>query len=174
VEHKQLAAMARQGDKEALVHLIMAQHRQYYQLAYVYMKNQHDVLDAIQDMIVALYENIHRLKNAESFSTWSKVILVNCCKNLLRKKQKIVPLDNIQEEKDSWLEVGKQEEMILLEGLMSKLSNKQREVVNLRYALDLDYQTIAEILKIPLGTVKSRIFSSLKQMKESMGGELDD
>ena len=40
-----------------------------------------------------------------------------------------------------------------------------------KYFLDLDYQTISDILKIPLGTVKSRISIGLKNLKESLGGD---
>ena len=69
-----LVTKAKQGDKDALVQLIMAQDEQYYQLSYVYMKNRYDALDAIQDMIVAVHENLYRLKNEESFYTWSSGI----------------------------------------------------------------------------------------------------
>jgi RNA polymerase sigma factor (sigma-70 family) len=171
VENKLLVTKAMLGDKDALVQLIMAQDEQYYQLSYVYMKNRHDSLDAIQDMIVVVYENIHRLKNEQSFYTWSKVILVNCCKKLLRKKKKTILLDNLAEEYCVERAFGQRETQLVLEKHLAKLSNKQREVINLRYALDLEYQMIAEILKVPLGTVKSRINSAQKQLKLSLGGE---
>jgi RNA polymerase sigma factor (sigma-70 family) len=171
VENKLLVTKAMLGDKDALVQLIMAQDEQYYQLSYVYMKNRHDSLDVIQDMIVVVYENIHRLKNEESFYTWSKVILVNCCKKLLRKKKKTILLDNLAEEYCVERAFGQRETQLVLEKHLAKLSNKQREVINLRYALDLEYQMIAEILKVPLGTVKSRINSAQKQLKLSLGGE---
>jgi RNA polymerase sigma factor (sigma-70 family) len=171
MENKLLVTKAMQGDQDALVQLIMAQDEQYYQLSYVYMKNRHDSLDAIQDMIVVVYENIHRLKNEQSFYTWSKVILVNCCKKLLRKKKKTILLDNLAEEYCVERAFGQRETQLVLEKHLAKLSNKQREVINLRYALDLEYQMIAEILKVPLGTVKSRINSAQKQLKLSLGGE---
>jgi RNA polymerase sigma factor (sigma-70 family) len=171
MENKLLVTKAMQGDQDALVQLIMAQDEQYYQLSYVYMKNRHDSLDVIQDMIVVVYENIHRLKNEESFYTWSKVILVNCCKKLLRKKKKTILLDNLAEEYCVERAFGQRETQLVLEKHLAKLSNKQREVINLRYALDLEYQMIAEILKVPLGTVKSRINSAQKQLKLSLGGE---
>lgn len=172
MENELQVKKAKQGDQEALVQLIMAQKKEYYQLAYVYMKNREDSLDAIEDMIVVLYENLQRLKKDESFYNWSKVILVNCCKGLLRKKKKVIFLDNMKE--NSYKGEGdfyQKNEQIALEKHLSKLSNKHREVLKLRYFLDLEYQTIAEILKVPLGTVKSRIFSAQKQLKESLGGE---
>lgn len=54
------------GDKDALVSLIMKQKNDYYRLAYVYMKNQEDALDALEDMILILYQRIGSLKKRGS------------------------------------------------------------------------------------------------------------
>ena len=161
---------AKQGDRETLLQLIMQQKEDYYKLAYVYMKNPEDALDAMEDMIVILYENIHRLRKEESFYSWSKTILVNCCKNLLRKNKRMVSLDTIREQADETL-FGDKEAQIVLEQHLSRLSEKQQEAIKLRYYLDLDYQSIADILKIPVGTVKSRISIGLKILEKSLGGE---
>ena len=55
----------------------------------------------------------------------------------------------------------------MLEQHLSRLSEKQQEAIKLRYYLDLDYQSIADILKIPVGTVKSRISIGLKILEKS-------
>lgn len=164
-----LVKRAKQGDKEALVQLIMEQKSEFYKLAYVYLKNREDALDAMEDMIVILYENINRLKKEEAFYSWSKTILVNCCKNLLRKRKKIVAFEDIKEEAYDGL--VQKEDSIVLESHLSRLNDKHQEVIRLRYFLDLDYQTIADVIKVPLGTVKSRISVGLKKLKESLGGE---
>lgn len=90
-----LVKKAKRGDKDALVQLIIAQKQDYYKLAYVYMNNKEDALDAMEDMIVALYESIYKLKKEEAFYSWSKTILVNCCKKLLRTKKNVVYMDLI-------------------------------------------------------------------------------
>lgn len=171
MEFKLLIKGAKKGDKEALLQLVMAQQADYYKLAYVYMKNKDDALDALQDMIVILYENISKLKKEDSFYSWSKTILVNSCKNKLSNKNIIVSIDELEEESidDVYLE---SEERILLEKHLSKLSEIHQEVIRLRYFLDLDYESISEILKVPLGTVKSRLSTALKNLRESLGGEV--
>lgn len=171
MEFKLLVKKAKKGDKEALLQLVMSEQSNYYKLAYVYMKNKDDALDALQDMIVILYENIYKLKREDSFYSWSKTILVNSCKNKLKDKAKIISLDNIEEGSidEVYLE---SEERIVLDKHLSKLSDIHQEVIRLRYYLDLDYETISEILKIPLGTVKSRLNVGLKNLKESFGGEI--
>ncbi len=170
VEIKLLIRQAKNGDKEALLRLVMAQQLDYYKLAYVYMKNEDDALDAIQDMIVIIYENIHKLKNDDAFYSWSKTILVNSCKSILRKNKKIVPLENIREE-GTYEIYENPEDKIVLEKYLSKLSPKHQEIIRLKYFLDLDYETIGKILKIPIGTVKSRMSVGMRKLKESMGGE---
>ncbi|QZY56423.1 sigma-70 family RNA polymerase sigma factor [Crassaminicella profunda] len=158
---------AKEGDKDALVQLIMAKKQEYYKLAYIYMKNKEDALDAMEDMIVIIYEKIHQLKKEDAFYSWSKTILVNCCKRLLRRKNKIISLDLVKEEvHEGGFEQKDQE--IILEKYLSQLNEKHQEAIRLRYFLDLDYQTIADIVKIPLGTVKSRISIGLKKLKESL------
>ena len=175
VETEQLVKAAKKGDKEALVKLIMLQKEDYYKLAYIYMKNKEDALDAMEDMITAIYEYIYKLKDEEAFYSWSKTILVNRCKKLLKAKNKVKFLDDYKEKatmiKEPHEAIQQQEDKLLLEQYLSKLSLKHQEVIRLRYFLDLDYQTIADVLKVPLGTVRSRISIGLNQLKKHMGGE---
>ncbi|MBE6043028.1 MULTISPECIES: RNA polymerase sigma factor [Clostridium] len=170
-----LVKRAKHGDKEALIKLIMDRKQDYYKLAYVYMKNKEDALDVMGDMILILYENIYKLKKEEAFYTWSKTILVNCCKKALRKSSRVILLEDIKErEKNSCKcdEIAdEKDQKIIIDEHISKLKGKYQEAIKLRYFLDLDYSTIASILKIPIGTVKSRVYIGLKRLKESLGGE---
>ena len=170
VETNKLIRKAKKGDKEALLSLIMAQQSDYYKLAFVYMKNEDDVLDALQDMIVKLYDNINKLKKDEAFYSWSKTILVNICKSKLKENKKLLLLEEIKE--DTLVEdFDNPQDKIILERYISKLSIKHQEIIKLRYYLDYDYESISQILEIPLGTVKSRLNAGITKMKEDLGGE---
>lgn len=165
-----LIKSAKDGNKDALVELIMERKEDYYKLAYVYMKNPEDSMDAMADMILIIYENINSLKKEDAFYSWSKSILVNCCKKLLNKKKKIIFLDSVKEE--SYNESFDQKDNeIIIENCLSKLNEKHKEVIKLRYFLDLDYKTISDIIKVPVGTVKSRLSIGLKKLKEILGGD---
>lgn len=170
---KLLVKQSKKGDKEALLRLVMAQKDAYYKLAYVYMKNEEDSLDAIQDMILILYENISKLRKEDSFYSWSKTILVNSCKNKLKNMKKLISIDEVKEQSVDNI-YDNYERKIVLEKHISKLSDKHQEVIKLRYFLDMDYKIISEILKIPLGTVKSRLATGIRQLKDSLGGEYVD
>ncbi|SCG84376.1 RNA polymerase sigma factor sigV [Proteiniborus sp. DW1] len=165
-----LVKKAKKGHKDALVQLVMEKKQDYYKLAFIYMKNKDDSLDAMSDMIVILHEKMHQLKKPEAFYSWSKTILVNCCKKILKERNKIVSLEIVEEQGHEG-GLRTMDEQIMVEEHLSKLNEKHQEVIRLRYFLDLDYQTISDILKIPLGTVKSRISIGLKNLKESLGGD---
>lgn len=165
-----LVEKAQRGDKEALIKLIMDKKNEYYRLAYVYMGNKEDSMDAMQDMIVILFENIHRLQRAESFYSWSKTILVNCCKTSLRKMKRVIPIDEY-DEKGFEENLESRESRVDILKVLKSLNKNQQEAIKLRYLLDMDYETISRVTKVPLGTVKSRISNGLSRLRELFGGE---
>lgn len=170
METRLLVRKAKTGDKDALVRLIMLQKSDYYKLAYIYLKNEDDALDAIEDMIVILYERIYKLRKEEAFYSWSKTILVNRCKKIIKERKRVVPLDNSNEYLYTGSTHNKDNKIILDEGI-SKLNEKYQDVIKLRYFLDLEYKDIAKILNIPLGTVKSRISYGLDKLHVLLGGD---
>ncbi|MFC9774275.1 RNA polymerase sigma factor [Paenibacillus chitinolyticus] len=172
---------AQQGDKEALLQLIMAEKDAYYRLAYSYMRNEADAMDVLEDMIVKLYEKIGQLKKAESFYSWSKTILVNQCKLALKKNKKLTPLEDHPEENEGMKhnpngmsEYRRVEEQMHLQALMHHLNKEQREAIRLKYYRDLDYGTIAAMTRVSPGTVKSRIFQGLKKLRGLYGRDADE
>ena len=169
MEDELLIKRAKKGDKEALLKLVMNQKSDYYKLAYIYMKNKDDSLDVLQEMILILYQKINTLKKNEAFYSWSKTILVNLCKKTIKKNKKFISIDLIKEESYEMDESF--EERLFIEKYLKDLSPIHEEVIRLKYMLDLDYDSIASLLKIPLGTVKSRINKAMKDLKVSMEGE---
>lgn len=166
----ELIRQAREGDQDALVQAIMCRKEEYYRLAYLYTGNEADALDAVADMIVILLENIRRLKNPESFDSWSKTILVNRCKKMKRRGRKVVPVERLEETPYIEKYENRDAASDLLDQL-ERLNPRQKEAIRLRYFLDLDYKSIAKILAVPVGTVKSRVSIGLKKLKERLGGE---
>ncbi|WP_066894549.1 RNA polymerase sigma factor [Clostridium nigeriense] len=160
------------GDKESLLKLIMKEKDNYYKLAYFYMKNQHDALDILQEMMIVLYKEIPKLKKANSFYIWSKKILVNLCKKELTKKNKFEEInETISLEEKGFKET---ENKIYLKTLIESLNEEQKEAIKLKYYLDYSYEEIAKVLDIPLGTVKSRINKGINKIRKNIGGDIND
>lgn len=176
---EQLVRLAQLGDKEALLTLIMNEKNRYYRLAYSYLGNGEDAMDALEDMIVVLYERIGQLKKQDAFYTWSKSILVNICKGMLKKQNKHIL---ISEWEGVWHEVFttqntlsfSHEQRFELDEYIKRLSEEQRETIVLKYWHDFDNSTIAKILNIPLGTVKSRLYTAINNLRKIIGKEYEN
>ena len=167
---KRLVKKAKSGDKEALMQLVLGAKDEYYRLAYTYVENEHDAMDALENMIVILYEKIDQLQKPESFYSWSKTILVNECRALLRKRKKIVFLEQDQTEQlvdESLIET----DQYSFDELLTSLSPVQKEAVQMKYYLDYDFETIAKLTNVPVSTAKSRVFHALKKLRITLGGD---
>ncbi|SDS49666.1 RNA polymerase sigma-70 factor, ECF subfamily [Paenibacillaceae bacterium GAS479] len=177
---KRYVIKAKKGDKEALLHLILLEKESYYKLAFSYMGNANDAMDAMEEMIVRVYEKIDQLRDAEVFYSWSKTILANGCKSMLHERNKLVLVDEWQPDQESEPEgtlardpYGSSDQQMDLQALLLQVNEHQREAIRLKYFHDLDYQTIAGMTNVSVGTVKSRIFQGLKKLRECYGGEID-
>lgn len=171
----QLVRRAKKGDKEALLQLVMPEKDAYYRLAFAYMKNEHDAMDAMEEMILTLYEKIDQLQKNDAFYSWSKTILVNICKSTLNQQKKVILLESTPEGQHcDQAPFISNEQRLDIQQMLSHLNENQREAIQLKYYHDLDYKTIAVITNVAIGTVKSRIFEGLKKLRELFGGEQDD
>lgn len=162
---------SKEGDKEALLQLILAEKEAYYRLAYSYMGNEADAMDVLEEMIVRLYERIGQLKKEESFYSWSKTILVNQCKRSLKRNNKVIPIgDQPDENKEQSSCAGtadyrQVEDQLDLQAVLTHLNADQREAIQLKYYHDLDYGSIAAMTRVSTGTVKSRIYQGLQKLR---------
>ena len=89
-----LVTAAKNGDKEAFVQLIRMNKQSLYKAAWVYLQNEQDIADALQNTILSCYENIQRLREVKYFKTWLVRILINECKDILRQKNHDAELEN--------------------------------------------------------------------------------
>lgn len=171
---------AQHGDKEALLQLILAEKDAYYRLAFSYMGNEHDAMDALEETIVVMYEKIGLLKKADAFPSWSRTILANHCKAMLKKRNKVVLIDHWESGNGAHSDAAgvsdpyeRRDRRMDVRSSLERISPDQKEAIALKYFHDLDYESIARITNVSVGTAKSRVFNGLKKLKEWFGGERD-
>jgi len=150
--------LAINGDMKAYQNLIQNIEVYLYNIAISIVNNDEEAADAIGNTILKGYNKINTLKNPTYFKTWITRVLINECKDILRKNKKIVSIDqyyetNEQEENET---ITKEEKMDIMEAI-NKLNKKIRDVIILFYYNDLKIEEISQILNIPSGTVKSRL-----------------
>ena len=94
---KSLVKRAQKGDADAFTQLMQSQMQNMYKTARAVLKNDADAADAIADTLLACWEKIGQLRKAEFFRTWMTKILLNKCKDILRKRKEIYLDGEVQE-----------------------------------------------------------------------------
>jgi RNA polymerase sigma-70 factor, ECF subfamily len=146
--------LAKKGNEESFVRLIESCELSLYRVARGLLSNDSDCADAIQETILKSFRSIRKLKQPKYFKTWITRILINECHNILRKKQTVVPVEDIEYYlSDRFLGDPAQS----ISEAIGELDEKHRAPVILYYYEDFSVKEIAELLEISTGTVKSRL-----------------
>ena len=163
------------GDSAAWAELVKAQHRRVYSLCYRFTGSSHDSEDLTQEVFLKVYGNLASFDLARgSFPTWLTTLTRNLLVDHFRRGRQQRATDSLDAgwEDSSELQIfdrladGKpsphqhaaaREIERMVQQALTKISPELREAVILRDLQDLDYKEIAQVLRIPEGTVKSRI-----------------
>ncbi|MBU3101970.1 MULTISPECIES: RNA polymerase sigma factor [Clostridium] len=145
-----------------------------YKIAYSYFNEGNNAKDAVQDAVTTAYKNIHKIKDKKKFNSWITTILVNRCREILRRNKiinfqpydaKVIDIRLLNEGKYAY-DYEKVENKIYLINLLNKIDEKYKDVIRLKYFGDYTLVEISIILDIPLGTVKSRLNFAIKKLRE--------
>ncbi|MBQ3408024.1 MAG: sigma-70 family RNA polymerase sigma factor [Clostridia bacterium] len=157
--------LAKNGDKQAFNDLIEENKFKIYKTAKSILGNEDDVCDAIQDSLIRAYKGIKNLHNNEFFSTWLIRIVINKCYDIYNK-QKSRKIIDISEAKDEELKVYDNYDEIGINAIIKTLDEDLRTITIMFYYDDLSVKDISEVLKIPEGTVKSRLSRARTKLYE--------
>ena len=158
------------GDNDAFYELIQPIHADLYRMAFVYVHNENDAVDILQQSMIRAFENIARLKEPKYFKTWMIRIVINCCKTYLDKMKKVEIIDPSELVDLQITSHILKEEEIDLWAALRLLEEKYKTVLLLRYYQDYTVPEIATILELPVGTVKTNIRRGLMQLKQMLKG----
>jgi len=174
-----LARLVRQclaGDQQAWQQLVVSQHRRIYAICYRFTGSVADAEDLTQELFLKLYRNLGSFDTHKgSFQTW----IATLARNLLVDHFRRTRQDRATDSLDASLAVGEDAPSLAdrladprpsqeahasglelkasIQQALAQLSPELREAVILRDLEDMDYKEIAQVLRIPEGTVKSRI-----------------
>lgn len=135
-------------------------YQKYYRLAYSYLKNENDALDAVQESAYRTIRDCKKVRRPEYLNTWIYRIVMNVSIDLLRKKKRENLVDNMEEPVYEMPE----EKMDVTE-LLNVLEEKERTVIILRFFEDMKLEDIADVTEENVNTVKSRLYRALKKLK---------
>ncbi len=165
-------------DNEAFNEIVERYKDKLVNFIYRYTGNRDDAEDFAQDAFLKLYKSKHLYKEIAKFSTWFYTIALNTVRTNLKKKSRMNTLSinnyDVENEKDFDLHddspepdsiVGSQMEVEFIQKAINNLDKSFKEVILLRDVQNLEYDEIAKITGLPLGTVKSRINRGREKLK---------
>jgi len=159
----ELAKRAIAGNEPAFLQVMQQYEDPMYRVAYSYMRNEHDAVEAMQELTYRSYRSIHTIKEPQYIRTWLTRILINICHDMLRKQKREISSDLLVEQQlDDRCEQAIEIELI---DTLTSLSDEQREIIMMKYIEDRSNTEIAQSLNIPEGTVKSRLHYALRKLR---------
>ncbi len=159
---EQLVKKAKGHDKEAFEDLMQGQAQNMYKIAKAILRNDEDVLDAMQETALTCWEKIGSLKQERFFKTWMTRILINHCNEICRQRKYTVSDETL-------LEQGAQEDGFInmeWEDFLNGLDRKHRTVVILYYVQGFKTREVAEMLKVNESPVRSRLAAARDKMEQ--------
>ena len=157
------------GDKTALSELIKTQQPKIRTMLYYLKKDENDLNDLVQNVLIKLNTKIYQLKNPKYFRTWLNQIIVNCYYDYLRKiRREPAVLKSLKEKNEYEFDISDEktnpQESILQNELnfvikksIDSLPAYYKIALTLRELQGLSYDDISKITQSSIGTVKSRI-----------------
>ncbi|KJS82510.1 MAG: hypothetical protein JM58_14905 [Peptococcaceae bacterium BICA1-8] len=156
---EQLAIKSQQGDKQAFEELIKRYQKPVFTICYRYLGNSQDALDAVQETFIRIYNKLALFDANNTFRPWLYKITVNIAKDFIKKRKPWEELDfSLKSElgdPQANIELTQVQEQI--KKALLKLPEKYRMAVILRHIKELEYQEIANVLNLPLNTVKTHV-----------------
>lgn len=163
-EEYSIVQKAIHGDSEAYEYLVKKYNTYFYKVAFLYLKNEQDSLDAVQESIYQGFIKIRSLRKPEYFVTWMNRIVINQALKSIRKRSCYEPYEEqgVQETAADM----KLEEKIDLYHALKKLRQKERDAIVLQYFYDKPIAEIALILQTPENSVKTILKRAKERLKK--------
>jgi RNA polymerase sigma-70 factor (ECF subfamily) len=157
------------GDQSAYGEIVEIYKDKVFQLCYRILGNRHEAEDMAQEAFIRAYVNISSFNIDLKFSTWLYRIATNLCIDRIRKKKPDYYLDAEVSGTDGLTMYSQiASDTTLPEDEITKLPEKYRSVIVLKYIEELSLNEISEILDIPLGTVKTRIHRGREALRHQL------
>ena len=154
---------------------VLEQKKILYSIAYSYLRNEAEALEVVQETTYRAWVKRASLKDADRFAPWLTRILINCCKDELKRRKRLVSSGAVQT--GGGLQEMTSDRKLDMEQALNGVKPKYRQVLVLKYYRDMTLTEIAEVLGKPEGTVKTWLNKGLKQLRDKMrirGGLQDE
>ena len=177
-DDKRLIAETLKGRSAAFGELIVRYQDRLFNAVIRVVDNHDDALDIVQDSFVNAFQGLTSFKGDSEFYTWLYRIAFNASVSQARRRKPLVPLQTGPDgsiigepidtsevaRPDAALERSEEEET--LQNALNRLSSEHRSILVLKDIDGMKYEEIAEVLQVPIGTVRSRIHRARLELRD--------
>jgi RNA polymerase sigma-70 factor, ECF subfamily len=173
-DEEQLVLRAAAGDERAYGKLVQAYQSRVFNFVRSMVRNDEVAEDITQESFVKAFFSLKRLQNPGSFKSWLfRIANNNTLDWLRRKKFQLIDVDeqiheSYVDERNPERGAMEEERLLHVRKALDKLKPDQKAILVMCDLQGLSYSDIAEVLKVPFGTVQSRIFYARKKLKEHL------
>ncbi len=169
-----LVAASKIGDQDAFAVLVQRHQRRVFNLVFRLLQNYEEANEVTQDAFFSAWQGLPSFRGDARFSTWLYRIAYNCALKQLEQRKRdnalqaaiqAEPLDN-DDQIDAQLDAHDRQ-AIVREHLLT-LPTKYRAVLILRHLQEMTYEEMAEILTMPIGTIKTHLFRARNLLKQRL------
>lgn len=185
-EEREIIKDALRGNQAAFEKLMRMYHDAIYRLIYRMVREKAEVEDLTQETFIKAFASLRSFNNEFAFSTWLyKIARNNSIDYIRRKKLQSFSLDKQVDTQDDQYTyevpdttyqpdrpIIEKQRTKLIDEAINTLPEKYRRVIILRHKEERDYQDIARILRLPLGTVKAHIFRARELLKKYLRNKI--
>jgi RNA polymerase sigma-70 factor (ECF subfamily) len=162
MDMEQLIRKSQKGDWESFSQAVFSLKDQAYRIAYCYLYNENDSMDAVCDAMEKAYRKIKSLRQPQFFATWFIRIVINECKaHLKKKKLSSISINFASDSQNS-------EEIMDLKMALQSLAPIERVIIQMKYFFGYTFAEIAKAVDIPESTVKTKLYQTLKLLKSKL------
>lgn len=150
--------------KEQLGNLIIASQETMYRVAKTLLRSDADCADAIQEAVVKAFSGIQTLRKDSYAKTWLVRIVINECYAIMRRQQRLVPIDDFTVAEAA----AEQADYSELYDVLSRLPEEIRLAVTLYYIEGYSVREVAELMNTTQSGVKNRLMRARAKMKKDL------
>ena len=166
-----LMVRAQDGDKEAFEVLVGRHTDMVLAVSCRFLADPDAGRDVAQEVFLDLWLGRHRYSPAGKFRGYLATLTLNRCRDATRRRgaeqrrRNGLAAEGLPQGVDPAQAVSSQQSAQKLQGVLAELTAEDREILVMRYALEMQYDEIAEALGRPAGTLRSRVFHALRKMR---------
>jgi RNA polymerase sigma-70 factor, ECF subfamily len=176
-DDEQLVAASKQGDQDAFAQLVQRYQRRVFNLVYRMLQQYEEACEITQETFLAAWQGLPSFRGDARFSTWLYRVAYNCSLKQLEQHRRDRALQAalqaeqaIENRGDNRADavIEAHDRQAFVQEHLSLLPAKYRMVLVLRHLQEMTYEEMAEILAMPIGTIKTHLFRARNLLKERL------